>query len=84
MAHLAGIPKEVVRAARKQLAELEKQLRPGAGTPDLFSAAQEGGTPPVQPNPLAEALRDIKPDELTPREALEALYRLRKIADEED
>jgi DNA mismatch repair protein MutS len=30
-------------------------------------------------DPLSEALAEINPDELTPREALEALYRLRKL-----
>ena len=81
VAHLAGIPREVVRAARKHLAELEKQLRPGAAHPDLFAAPQ---APPVAAeDELRKALDAIKPDELTPKEALEALYRLKGLADED-
>src|SRR5260221_1850415 len=44
VAHLAGIPKEVVRAARRHLAELEKQLRPASSQPDLFSSAAPANT----------------------------------------
>ncbi len=81
VAHLAGIPKEVVRAARRHLAELERQLRPGSAQPDLFAAA----APPAareEPDALRQALDAIKPDELSPREALEALYRLKQARDE--
>ncbi|HUP97425.1 MAG TPA: DNA mismatch repair protein MutS [Usitatibacter sp.] len=78
VAHLAGIPKDVVRAARRHLAELEKQLKPASHQSDLFAA-------PVAALPsedeLRQALAAIRPDELSPREALEALYRLKKIAD---
>ncbi|HXF77407.1 MAG TPA: DNA mismatch repair protein MutS [Usitatibacter sp.] len=82
VAHLAGIPKDVVRVARKHLARLESQLRPGGAQPDLFAAGTEGpASAPAAADPLAEALRALKPDELSPREALEALYRLRKLAD---
>ena len=79
MAHLAGIPKDVVRAARRHLAELEKQLRPGSSQPDLFAA-------PAAPAPHGAAALDalvaVKPDELSPKEALEALYRLKNLLDE--
>ena len=79
VAHLAGIPKEVVRAARKHLQELEKQLRPANAHPDLFhdSVAPAGSSNQA----LLDALDAIKPDELSPKEALEALYRLKGIAD---
>jgi DNA mismatch repair protein MutS len=77
VAHLAGIPKDVVRAARRHLAELEKQLRPSSAQPDLFAA---GAPAPVAEDELRDALDAIKPDELSPREALEALYRLKKLA----
>jgi DNA mismatch repair protein MutS len=81
VAHLAGIPKDVVRAARRHLAELERQLRPGSAQPDLFApAAAEPAAPEAHPA-LAE-LERLDPDALTPKEALEALYRLKKIADE--
>jgi DNA mismatch repair protein MutS len=80
VAHLAGIPKDVVRAARKHLGELEKQLRPGSQQPDLFSGAVPA--PPVEVHPLVAALAALAPDEMSPKEALEALYRLKKAADE--
>jgi DNA mismatch repair protein MutS len=79
VAHLAGIPKDVVRAARRHLAELEKQLRPSSSQPDLFAAV---APVPAADDAVREALDAIKPDELSPREALEALYRLKKLADE--
>jgi DNA mismatch repair protein MutS len=80
VAHLAGIPKEVVRAARRHLGELEKQLRPEAGQPDLFTKPEASAAHPDAP--LRSALSEIRPDELSPREALEALYRLKKLSDD--
>jgi len=80
VAHLAGIPKDVVRAARRHLAELERQLRPASSQPDLFAAPVESAAPPA--HPALDALAAIEPDTMSPREALEALYRLKKLADE--
>src|SRR5260221_4345002 len=80
VAHLAGIPKDVVRAARRHLAELEKQLRPDSGQPDLFSTADPPAAAPDAD--LRAALEQVRPDELSPKEALEALYRLKKLSDE--
>jgi DNA mismatch repair protein MutS len=79
VAHLAGIPKDVVRAARRHLAELESHLRPGSSQPDLFASTSQ--PPAAEAHPALEALAALDPDALTPREALEALYRLKKIAD---
>jgi DNA mismatch repair protein MutS len=81
VAHLAGIPRDVVRAARKHLSELEQQLKPRSSQPDLFSAA---AAPVEEPpaHPALEALSDLKPDEMSPKEALEALYRLKRLSDE--
>ena len=80
VAHLAGIPRDVVRTARRHLQELEKQLRPGGTQPDLFAAAAPEPAPPA-PDALREALAAVEPDALSPREALETLYRLKKLAD---
>jgi DNA mismatch repair protein MutS len=79
VAHLAGIPKDVVRAARRHLQELEKQLRPASSQPDLFAAATQA--PAADADALRDALAAVEPDTLSPREALEALYRLKKLAD---
>ena len=82
VAHLAGIPKDVVRAARKHLGELESQLRANGAQSDLFSG-EPAPTPYPQPSsPLADALDAMRPDEMSPKEALEALYRLKKLSDE--
>jgi DNA mismatch repair protein MutS len=80
VAHLAGIPKEVVRAARKHLAELEKQLRPAGAQDDLFSQLQP--QPPAPGDALRRELAALDPDKLSPREAMEALYRLKDLADD--
>jgi DNA mismatch repair protein MutS len=48
----------------------------------LFSAAIRREAPkPAKDSALAEALRALNPDELTPKEALEALYRLKGMAE---
>ena len=80
VAHLAGIPKDVVRAARRHLAELERQLRPGSAAPDLFSTTP-ASAPDAEAVPALEALAALDPDQLTPKEALDALYRLKKLCD---
>ena len=77
VAHLAGIPKDVVRAARRHLAELEKHLRPAGTQDDLFNA-----TPAAPEDALRRTLAALEPDKLSPREAMEALYRLKDIADD--
>ena len=81
VAALAGLPKSVVRQARGRLAELEQQQR-DAPTPSLTAVAldqpQQFGL--FAPNSAAtDALTAIDPDELTPKQALEALYRLKSL-----
>jgi DNA mismatch repair protein MutS len=87
VAKLAGLPPAVVERARLLLAELEKSERekPVAAIIDdlpLFAVPvrQAAAAPPTGPDPLREALAAIQPDEMTPREALEALYRLKTAA----
>jgi DNA mismatch repair protein MutS len=85
VAKLAGLPPAVVARARSVLAKLEagRDATGGiaAGLDDLplFAAAAE----PERPDPLVEALGNIDPDSLTPREALEHLYRLKRLASEQ-
>jgi DNA mismatch repair protein MutS len=45
----------------------------------LFASA---AVPEHAPDPILSALEEIDPDSLTPREALEALYRLKRLASE--
>jgi DNA mismatch repair protein MutS len=82
VAALAGLPREVVAQARRTLARLEKGVE--APAPDLRPAAldaprQFGLFAPPAPAPALEALAGLQPDELTPRQALEALYRLKAM-----
>ena len=77
VAQLAGVPKSIVRVAKKQLGELEQAQAGRHPQGDLFSA-----TPPVlevEYSPALDALEDLKPDELSPKEALAALYRLQDL-----
>jgi len=78
VAALAGVPKDVIRRARKYLELLEESAVGRGGQDDLFAKGKAvEPEPPV--DPLREELAKINPDELTPREALEMLYRLKKI-----
>ncbi|MFE0499726.1 DNA mismatch repair protein MutS [Lysobacter soli] len=81
VAALAGLPKAVVQQARGRLAELEQQSR-DAPTPSLapvaLDAPQQFGL--FAPSSAAlDALASIDPDDLTPKQALEALYRLKAL-----
>jgi DNA mismatch repair protein MutS len=89
VARLAGVPREVIGAARRYLSALERRdhdlrppgpqaelsFAPPAATPDAPAAAHAPGTR------LAAELAALDPDVLTPREALEALYRLKSLRD---
>jgi DNA mismatch repair protein MutS len=81
VAALAGLPKSVVRQARGRLAELEQQGRDALSLPmtaQALDAPQQIGL--FAPASAAiDALAAIDPDELTPRQALEALYRLKAL-----
>jgi DNA mismatch repair protein MutS len=85
VAKLAGLPPAVVARARAVLAKLEagRDATGGiaAGLDDLplFAATAE---PEHAPDPLLVALDDVDPDSLTPREAMEQLYRLKRIVAE--
>ncbi len=81
VAALAGLPKAVVRQARARLAELEAQGRDAPSAPltaqNLDAPQQIGLFAPA--SAALEALAGIDPDELTPKQALEALYRLKSL-----
>ncbi|HEX6832981.1 MAG TPA: DNA mismatch repair protein MutS [Rudaea sp.] len=81
VAALAGLPKPVIAQAREYLAVLEKQH---AAVEREVAKAKPDPSPQLglfssQPSAADLALRDIDPDALTPREALEALYRLKQL-----
>ena len=78
VAALAGVPPKVISAARRYLAELERRS----------AAAQEhrpqqeldlGFSQEAQAHPAVEALTKLDPDAMTPREAQQALYELKRL-----
>ena len=79
VAKLAGVPAAVVSRAREVLDRLEGEKSAAVSLDDLplFAAAEPPAPPPS--SALKDALSAIEPDELSPREALEALYRLKAI-----
>lgn len=82
VAQLAGVPAPVIRAARKHLARLESQALDTTPQLDLFALPCDDAAPPQEeaPNALLEALAAIDPDALSPRDALEQLYQLKRLA----
>ncbi|MEP4033456.1 DNA mismatch repair protein MutS [Roseibium polysiphoniae] len=85
VAKLAGLPSSVVERSKTVLSQLEEQDRrsPAESLIDelpLFAAltpTPSTATDPGEPDPLVQELDTIDPDDMTPREALEALYRLK-------
>jgi DNA mismatch repair protein MutS len=81
VAQLAGVPNAVIRAARKHLGTLEAHSITSTPQFDLFAAPAHvnDAIEDAEPDALRLALDDIDPDALSPREALDALYRLKKL-----
>ncbi|RVD65776.1 DNA mismatch repair protein MutS, partial [Mesorhizobium sp. M7A.F.Ca.ET.027.03.2.1] len=86
VARLAGLPEAVVDRAKEVLHQLEEGEVSGKTNRlvddlPLFSVAVKREAPkPPKSDALGMALGEINPDEMTPREALEALYRLKGLA----
>jgi DNA mismatch repair protein MutS len=78
VAALAGVPRPVIRQAQKILETLEQQSLQRGGQDDLFSNERKQQTEP-EADPLRDMLQEVNPDDLSPREALELLYRLKKL-----
>jgi len=79
VARLAGMPASLVRQARATLEALEARSNAADDQFDLF-AAPPAPPPLPEPSELVTALDGIDPDALSPREALEALYKLKRLA----
>ena len=88
VARLAGMPKVVVSAAKDYLHQLETnatRMSDADRAPPLSQQAElTWESPAPAPHPALQALASIDPDTLSPREALDALYRLRSVLDRED
>ncbi|HTK36798.1 MAG TPA: DNA mismatch repair protein MutS [Caulobacteraceae bacterium] len=81
VAKLAGVPGAVVARAREVLDKLEKEPGSPARLDDLPLFAAAPAPRPHEPSKADRALAELDPDSLTPREALEALYRLKGLSD---
>ena len=77
VARLAGMPASVLHHARHALAALESQADAQREQVDLFAPPPVSAQP--EPSRLEAQLAQIDPDALTPREALDALYSLKKL-----
>ncbi|MFI4885903.1 MAG: DNA mismatch repair protein MutS [Steroidobacterales bacterium] len=92
VAQLAGVPRDVIGQARRYLEALESQRdRPDAAGGDGRRATQaqkelplfpSPAAPEALPHPVREALGALAPDDMTPKAALEAIYRLKRLLDQ--
>ena len=86
VAKLAGVPRAVLTRAAQVLASLEERARgldPLSDELPLFARPPAGrpGRPAPGQHPALDALAALDPDALSPREAQEALYRLKTLLD---
>ena len=80
VAAIAGVPKPVIANARRYLAALEQRHADveRAAAPASEPSPQMGLFAPPAPSAVEEMLRELDPDAMTPKDALEALYRLKQ------
>jgi len=77
VARLAGMPAAVLNQARQTLAALEAQASQSQQQVDLFAAPKD---PVPEPDSALQSwARSIQPDEMSPRDALQALYQLKQL-----
>ena len=87
VAKLAGLPAAVIARAEQVLSTLEKGEQSGALTRlaedlPLFAASKPQAPPEMaEPSPLEQLLAGLKPDELSPRDALELLYKIKVLGE---
>jgi DNA mismatch repair protein MutS len=81
VAQLAGIPKSVVAAAKRKLVQLENnQLANNTAQPDMFMVSEAVLDLPM--HPVISELDAIQADDLTPKQALDLLYKLKVLVDQ--
>lgn len=76
VASLAGVPREVIRHAKRKLLELEQSSFTHSLQADLFAPTLAADSEP-EAHPAVDELARVNPDELSPREALEIIYKLK-------
>ena len=82
VAALAGVPEPVIKLARKYLIKLEQESIKKKPQLDLFSSSPPEPEEDIpQEHPVIALLQNLSPDELSPRQALEQLYLLKKAID---
>ena len=81
VARLAGVPAAVLHHAQQTLAALERNASISQAQVDLFAPPPDAQS--TGPSALESGLAAMDPDALTPREALDALYALKKLARED-
>jgi DNA mismatch repair protein MutS len=77
VAQLAGVPAAVIRAARRHLAQLEQEAANRDPQGDLFASSPAAHAPV---HPALALLQDADPNALSPKEALDLIYRLRSLS----
>ena len=89
VARLAGLPAPVIARARQVLDVLEQRSAGTASSSQKASVLDDlplfAHQPPPAPkgkDPVHEALDAVRPDEMTPRQAIDALYQLKKLRDD--
>lgn len=92
VAQLAGVPRPVINAARAKLHELENRApQEDAPATKTTETSSDSGAPATRagqsemhfadmPDPLRDALNNLSPDELSPRQALDLIYTLKRLS----
>jgi DNA mismatch repair protein MutS len=81
VAQLAGIPKSVVAAAKRKLVQLENnQVANNTAQPDMFMVTETMADLPF--HPAIRELEAIQVDDLTPKQALDLLYKLKGLVEQ--
>jgi DNA mismatch repair protein MutS len=80
VAALAGLPKSVIADARRTLAELERGMHAHVAAPAAAPSSPQLGLFAAAPSVVERELEGMDLDAMSPREALEALYRLKSLS----
>jgi DNA mismatch repair protein MutS len=84
VARRAGLPVAAIERAKTILERLESEDAPAAALAELPLFSATPAAAPVRPSRLSERMKLVKPDELSPREALDCLYELKALSSEDN